>query len=148
MVYLPRDAVTPLEDPPIIRPFPGLNELRRQTHWFIMNDPTYIDLVPVERITAPGGAWNSSDLPPRPSQAFKMIYQSGFVDGVVPTTDGQNRRYDFILVGEWDATVGVGDHFFDSSPDIQHWIITGLQPYNGYEIKAGVVSYGRNPQNG
>lgn len=148
MVYVPRGAVTPLDDPPIIQPFPGMDSLRRQTHWFIENDPTDIVLIPTERVRAPGGGFNMQQLDPRPSQRFKLIFQSGIVDGVVEAADGINRRYDFVLLGEWDATVHIGDQFTEPAYGDQKWVVQGLQPYNGYEVKAGVVSYGRNPQHG
>lgn len=148
MPYMSIGATTPLEDPPIIEAYPGLDELRRQTHWFIMNDPTPIVLTPRDRAIAPGGGWNAVDLTPRPEQIFKMIFQSGVVDGVVATADGQDRRYDFVILGEWDCTLGIGDYWVDALNDHQFWTIAGLQPYNGYEVKAGVLSYGRDPQHG
>lgn len=148
MVYIPRSTITPLDTTPIIQPYPGLDALRRQTHWFIENDPTPITLIPVQKVEAPGGAWNISELPPRPTQRFKMIFQSGAADGVVQTADGTNRRFDFVLVGEWDATVHIGDIFVEPEYDDHKWVVQGLHPFNGYEIKAGVVSYGKAPQHG
>lgn len=149
MVFLPRGTITPLEDPPIIQPFPGLDTLRRQTHWFIAQSPTDIILVPTQKIAAPGGGWNLTDLPPRPTQTFKLIWQMGFVDGVVPAQDGQNRRYDYVILGEWDATLKDGDYFTTGADDtFQKWVVTGLQPWNGYEVKAGILSYGKAPQRG
>lgn len=147
MLIIPRSVTLPPEDQPIVTAYPGLNELRRQTHWFIENDPTPISLIPVEKVAASGGGWNISELDPRPSQRFKLIFQSGS-DGVVQATDGVNRRYDFILLGEWDAIVDIGDMFVEPAYGNQKWIVQGLQPYNGYQIKAGIVSYGKNPQHG
>lgn len=146
-VYVPRSATPPLDEVQLIQPAPGLDSLRRQTHWFIENDPTPIALIPVEKVEAPGGGWNMQELPPRPTQNFKLIYQTGS-DGVVQTADGQNRRYEFILLGEWDAVINIGDVFTEPEHDGQRWVVSGLLPYNGYETKAGIVSYGRNPQHG
>ena len=148
MVYIPRGDTTPLLDPPIIQPFPGLDVLRRQTHWFIENDPTDIVLIPTGKVSAPGGGWNIATLPPRPNQRFKVIYQGGAADGILNTTDGQVRKFDFILLGEWDASMEIGDTFTEAAHGNQKWVVNGLQPYNGYEIKAGVVSYGGDPQHG
>lgn len=147
MVYIPQGTVTPPDDAPVVFPYPGLDMLRRQTHWFIEDDPTDIILVPQIRTQAPGGGFNMSDGAPRAVQTFKLIYQSGS-DGVVQTTDGQNMRYDFILLGEWDATVQQGDVWAEPENENQKYVVQGLLPYNGYEVKAAVVSFGKKAQHG
>lgn len=147
MLVIPRPSDLPAPSLPVVQAFPGLAELRRQTHWFIENDPTPISLVPVAKQAAPGGGWNVSPLAPRSTQRFKLIPQST-ADGVVQTADGTSRRFDYILLGEWNAIVAIGDMFTEPEHSGQKWVVQGLLPYNGYEIKAGIVSYGKNPQHG
>lgn len=148
MVYIPHPGFTP-NDPPQAWPLtPDLVTNRELTHWFIVQDPSPISLIPVEKTRQPGGGFKTDALPPRPEQIMKLIYQGGSADGIVATADGQSRRYDFILLGEWDATIHIGDFWEDPTRDGQFWVVNGLQPYNGYEVKAGVSSYGWNPDGG
>lgn len=146
MPYIPLGGQTPLEPPPTIPLDDMLTEQRAITFWFIETDPTDIVLIPQVRTKQPSGGHKLAQLPPRPSQRVKMIYPAGQSDGAVVTLDGQERRYDFIIVANWNATVKKDDFWEDSQN--QFWIVTGVSPYNGYEVKALVNSYGEAPQNG
>jgi hypothetical protein len=44
-------------------------------------------------------------------------------------------------MGEWDATVEVNDRWVDILTG-QEWVVDSIVPYNGYEVKAMVTSYG------
>lgn len=151
MVYIPKPGYTPLDpapSPPGGYDATQLRVNRQLTHWFIMNDPYPVSLVPRERVRTPTGGFITDDLPPRPQQIVKMIYQMGATNGVTITSDGTNRRYDFIILGEWDSTIKVGDFWEQPDREGQFWVVTGLHPYNGYEVKAGVISYGGHPDGG
>lgn len=146
MAYIPLGGQTPLEPPPVFPVNGALLVNRSLTNLFIEFDPTDVVLIPQQRVKTPSGGYKMGQLPPRPSQRVKMIYPVGQSDGAIPNVDGQERRYDFIMVAPWNATVKKDDFWEDSSG--QFWIVTGVSPYNGYEVKAMVTSYGEAPQNG
>lgn len=137
---------TPLEPPPIDPGMVGLELNRELTHWFIMQDPTQVQLTPRERVTAGNGGFTVSELPPRPQQIVKLIFTAGNSDGIVPSTDGRQRKFDFVLVAEWNATIKTDDYWIDSEDQV--WVVTGVSPYNGYEVKADVTCYGPRALNG
>lgn len=116
---------------------------RRLTKAFIIDDPTDIVLTPVVEESRPGGAKKKTAGSPRDEQTFKIIYPGG--DGQVVTADGKTRRFDFIIVGEYDASIAIGD-FWDEGN--QHYVIDYLFPDNGYEIKGGGVTHGSAPDHG
>ena len=150
MVFIPNSSTTggTIGSSPAIPFTSGLDENRDVTHWFIMTDPTPISLIPVAKIQQPSGGYKSVSLAPRPLQHFKLIYQSGIGDGIIEAQDGNVRRYDFVMVGEWDAVVEIDDYWIDPARDNFHWRVKGFQPYNGYEVKVGVVGFGGDPGNG
>ena len=115
---------------------------RKATAEFIEADRTDLVLIPSNRVEE-FGTVSFVDLPPRPSQPFKVIWPGG--DGIVVTSDGTTRRFDFILVGNYNATVAIGDHWSEGS---QHYQVEWVQPYNEYEVKAGGSSHGSSPAHG
>lgn len=146
MVFIPFGEQTPLEPPPEIELNSQIVYNRKLTTWFIATDPTDIVLIPREKVEKDSGGYAWSSLPPRPSQRVKLINPLGSTDGVVLSADGQDQQYPFILVAEWDATIKVNDYWKDS--DGQYWTVTGVSPFNGYELKASVASYGSEPKHG
>ena len=126
---------------------------RRMTEEFIRRDPTAIVLTPrVPQIT-PGGGREWIDGTPRPAQTFKLIPQSSFdgvsvgtATGVAAGSNAQGRKYEYVLLGTFDAVAEIKDWF--QAPDGQRYEIVGKMPYNGYETKFGLVSYGSNPKEG
>ena len=115
----------------------GIN--RANTKRFISLDPTEITLIPREEVFI-NGTKKIVDKPPRPPQLFKVIW--GGSNGIVTTSSGSTRRFDFVLLGEIDAVVEIGDHWLVGD---QENVVEYLYPDNGYEIKGGGVSYGSNP---
>lgn len=88
-----------------------------------------------------GGTKTYGSGTPRQSQDFKVIW-SGSQDGIVVASEGTTRRFDFVLVGRYDAEVEIGDFW---KVDNQHFQIEWVAPDNGYEVKAGGSSYGSKP---
>ena len=113
---------------------------RKGTVKFIESDPSLITLTPSTE-TWVGGTKTFSDDVNRTPQYFKVIW-SGSQDGIAITSEGKTRRFDFILVGAYDALVAIGDHWRVGS---QHFQIEWVAPYNGYEVKAGGSSHGSKP---
>ena len=115
---------------------------RDNTEAFIDADPTWLALIPSVEVWA-GGSKRFVDQAPRPLQPFKFIYPGG--DQTVTTSDGTTKKLDFILVGNYNATVAVGDHWKEGQ---QVYRIEEVEPFNGYEVKAKGTTIGGNPLHG
>ena len=115
---------------------------RLGTKQFIEKDFTTIVLIPSVKTTE-YGTDTFTDGTPRLPQNFKMIYPGG--DGIIPTGEGTTRRFDFILVGEYNAEVEIGDHWKEGE---QFYQVEWVDPYNEYEVKVGGSSHGPDPDHG
>lgn len=112
---------------------------RANTDRYIKLDPTVITLIP--RLDAwVAGSKRKNDQPPRAPQIFKVIW--GGSTGITASIDGTTHRFDFILVGNYDAVVAINDHWFIGTQDNE---IDYVFPSNGYEVKCGGLSYGSKP---
>lgn len=112
---------------------------RANTKRFIDVDPTEIVLIPRQEIWV-AGSKRIGDVAPRIPQTFKIIW--GGSSGITQTIEGTTRRFDFILVGEHDAVLAIRDHWLIGLQDNE---IDYVFPANGYEVKAGGLSYGSKP---
>lgn len=130
----------------------ALRVLRKQTEWFINDDPFDIVLTPRSTVTrVAGGGYMRSDGTPRPSQRVKLIYTGsargvGGQEGLQVTADGVERRYDYIIVGPWDMVIEVGDHWTD--PRGNRCEVTSLIPDNEYERRATASIFGGRTEGG
>jgi hypothetical protein len=113
---------------------------RKGTESFINSDPSIISLLPSTE-TWVGGTKKFSTSTVRTAQTFKLIW-SGSQEGIVVNSNGTTRRFDFVLVGKYDAIVQIGDHWKVNN---QYFQVEWIAPYNGYEVKAGGNSYGSKP---
>ena len=132
---------------------------KKNTQHYIENNPTSIVLMPSVD-TWSGGTRILSDrtqddpnpyhvdsdgnplqIPfPRAAQDFKIIWSGG--TGIVVDSLGITHKFDFILVGAFDAELAIGDHW---SVGAQKFNIEYIYPYNGYEVKGGGLSIGGHP---
>jgi hypothetical protein len=122
---------------------------RSLTRLFIEMDPTDIVLIPRSTVRTPTGGTRTIDDDPRDLQRVKLIYGGNTGAGragIVDTGDGRERQFSYVMVMNWDAQVQPGDHFTD--PADQQWEVEEVLPLNGYEVKALLRSYGKNPQYG
>ena len=152
MVYVPAPGITPHPPPPVIDVTAEMAINRELTAWYIANDPTSIVLIPHVAVRQPGGGNKFVDQPPRPAQIFKLIQMSYTERPVTATGTGNSgsgvqRQYDFTLLGNWDATVGQNDWWEDPVTE-QRWVVDAISPWNGYEVKALVMSYGGRADHG
>lgn len=113
-----------------------------------LNTQRYIDLDPISLVLTPrteqfvAGTRKRTSGTPRQAQTFHIIWGS-FASGFVPTiAGGDTRRFDFVLVGNYDADVAIGDFWMVGNQDNE---ITFIDPPNHYEIKCGGVSHGGAP---
>lgn len=111
---------------------------KKNTQRFIAGDPTIITLIPQVE-TWVDGSKIFTDGKSRDEQIFKVIWQQGVPVVIGPQTI---RRFDFILVGNYDAEIAIGDHWKIND---QKYLIEYLYPFNGYEVKAGGISIGDAP---
>lgn len=143
MVYIPQPGYTPFDNPPDLNITLQTRMNREATHWFISLDPTAVSLVPREEVKTATGGTRFQNFPPRPQQIVKLINQSGTSDAIRIAQDGAHRRYDFVLVAEWDATIHLLDFWEDPGKPDHFWQVTAIEPYNGYEVKAGITAHGK-----
>ena len=111
------------------------------TKRFIDADPTEIVLTPKKEVMK-GGTKFFQVGKPRPRQKFKVIWAGD--NGIVRSVDeaGGVRRFNFILVGNPDAQVEIGDFWRTGS---QLFVIEYQFPSLGYEVKVGGNSHGADP---
>lgn len=114
---------------------------RLGTQKFIAANPTSIVLTPSGE-TLVAGTKTFVPQSPRAAQDFKVIW--AYDNGIYRQLGDQGgvRRFDFIIVGNYDATVAINDIWQVGS---QKFVITYIFPGNGYEVKAGGVSHGSSP---
>jgi hypothetical protein len=116
---------------------------RINTAAFIAADALSLTLQVRGSVRTPSGAYASEAQPERPEQTFKLIMQSPAGSSIEQRTeDGTERQVDYILLGEWDAEVEVGDYWDDE--DDQRWEVKAIIPRNGYETRAVVEAHGKD----
>lgn len=131
---------------PTPEPFSGMTSeiriQRKNTHAFILADPTQISLTPKTEASLPSGGTQVVDGAPRTTQTFRLIpmshterpQRSG-------SAGGQQKRHDFTLLGEWDASMEPGDWWEDERGE--RWMVDEMVPHNGYETRGLVTAYGK-----
>ena len=119
---------------------------RELTHWFIMSDPVQITLIPHTKVRKESGGFVMEAQPQRETQTFRLIPVNSLDSPVRSPDQGVQRRYDFTLLGEWNAVMDVDDRWTDELG--QTWVIDNLVSANGYERKAMIISYGKQPRHG
>lgn len=141
--------------PPVGYPVDVSSEIavnRALTKAFIDSAPVQIELVPHAEVRKPSGGMAMQAGTPRDMQTFRLIPMSHTERPVrsssaaVAADDGVQRRYDYTLLGEWNADMAENDQW--ETPDGQLLVIDSVVSDNGYERKAMITSYGRNPEHG
>jgi hypothetical protein len=115
---------------------------RRNTKAFIDSNPVVITLIPRSPFKS-GTGTRLVDQKARAAQTFRLVDLSGSggtSPGIVASADGKQRKVEFQAIGNWDATILVGDYWLDGSDRLE---VAELLPYNGYERRAMVVRYGQ-----
>lgn len=116
---------------------------REVTRRFIEARPIFIALTPHTETRADSGALRNEDGVPRPIQMFRAINMSHTERHTTSDGQGEMPKFDFTLLGTYDAAISPGDWWEDEEG--QKWITDSLVPYNGYEKKAMITSYGWRP---
>lgn len=114
---------------------------RAATELFIQSDPSVIVLTPNKRVKTQSGAYRHEAQEPKPPQSVKIVYQD--IRGhSMRNDDGDYRKNAVIIVAKYDADIDEGDIFHWPPGDSKKWVVTGIHPFNGYEIKADAYVYG------
>jgi hypothetical protein len=108
---------------------------RKLTHAFILTQPVELALVPRQRVKKPAGGWAYEEQAPRAPQTMRLVEPSGWPRPTV-TQDGIERVVDFMLLGDWDAEIGLYDRF---THDGAEWEVIDLMHFNGWERRASVA---------
>lgn len=115
---------------------------RDLTHRFIQTQPVVLVLKPRQRHRTASGGWEWQNTVPRPPQVMRLCEPST-VNQIMPAPatgqDGQVRKVEFMLLGEWDAAIGVNDTFTHDGAEFQ---VIEVAAFNGWEQRASVVRYG------
>jgi hypothetical protein len=116
---------------------------RLLTHQFILTQPVTLVLQPRQRVRTPSGGWQWQNTVPRAPQVMRLCEPST-VDQIMPSAptaaqDGQVRKVVFMLLGEWDSTIGRDDVF---TLDGAQYEVAEVAVFNGWEQRASVVRYG------
>lgn len=85
--------------------------MRKQTKQFIEVYPQSIPLVRTAMIADGSGGVKSSGPSPLPAQIFRQITQPTSPEVFRRTIDGEEVQPDFVLLGEWDADIAIGDWY-------------------------------------
>jgi hypothetical protein len=136
---------------PVIPPIPeGLSaaELavdRLNTQAFIASNPMVLTLIPREPLRTGSGV-RFTDGQPRLLQVGRLIDVTGGGGGAGPQTsgDGFQRKDLFQLLLPFDGDVELNDYWEDDAGI--RYEVTGILPYNGYEMRAEVTRYGQKGQ--
>lgn len=116
---------------------------RRNTAAFIAANAIQLELIPRVRVKTASG-YSTTDGAPRAAQFFRLIDQSsivGNIPGRLRSSEGEQRKITYQLLGYWDALWAVGDHWVDTATGAR-FEIDELLPDNGYERRAKVIRYG------
>ena len=115
-----------------------LDAQRRITSYFVRTQPVVVTLIPRERVRQPSGGYVWVSLDPRDPQTLRLVEPPD--PGLqVQGSDGKLRDVQFILLGEWTATIGRYDVFTLNDRD---WEVADLMHYNGWERRAQVIARG------
>lgn len=115
---------------------------RINTKRFIDADPIILTLTTRGSLRTASGAYAHEAAAERPEQTFKLIMQSPAGGSIEQRTDdGTERQVDYILLGEWNAEIAIGDYWEDERG--QRWEVKALVPTNGYETRAVVEAHGK-----
>jgi hypothetical protein len=123
----------------------GLAENRRLTEYYIAHDPTTITLIPVKQTRQPGGGFKAERQTPRSPQQFKVVAVINNWDGIAAVQGGEVQGWAYILVGQWDAEIAIGDLWEDGDNTYR---VTAILQASDYEKRCAVSSFGPEPSYG
>lgn len=121
-----------------------LGYLRYTTEQFINEDPASVVILRQAKVSKPGGGHDFPKVP-QPAQTFRFVNQdisSGITYG---DDDGIARRFSYVIVGRHDADLDVNDTWEVGQ---QQYKIDAILPNNGWERRAYVTGFAKEPEHG
>lgn len=109
---------------------------RRATDAFIRADVESVTLVPRERSRTASGGATYTDLPPRPSQAMRLIPAKETLAVERETLDGRIVKPEYVLLALWDGEMERGDRF---SLGGNRYEVAFVHEKRDYQVKGEVV---------
>lgn len=119
-----------------------LDVQRKLTHTFILTRPITVVLKPRVKQRQPSGGFAWANGVPRAPQVMRLCDPPTVAQEMprpVNAQDGVQRTIEFMLLGEWNAEIGINDVF---EYDGHQWEIIQLAQDNGWERRASVARYG------
>lgn len=116
---------------------------REITKQYIAMDPITLELIPQAEFKTDSGSTVMEDGTPRDPQTFKLITLQFTPRQGEPsiTIDGHEHTIGAYLLGEYGATVGVGDYWIGE--DGRRYQVIALMDGHGWETKAAVEIHGQ-----
>lgn len=123
----------------------NIDELIKQTQWFIDLDPTEVEFISTKKVRQPGGGFKNIADVHREPERVKVIWPGGITSGVFTNFDGQAIQYDMIVVAMPDSNIEIGDYWLSNNVK---YVVEGMAPDNFYEKKLAIKVYGAGPIGG
>lgn len=133
-----------------------LAELSWSTQFFINEDAGHqvtVALVPTRKvaIAKAGGGHDFEPEAPKSPQTFRLVRQTTF-DGIElsPNDDGMSRKFAYMIIAPATADIEIGDTWDENMTDgtVNHYHVDSIEPASGYEIRASVTAFAKEPQHG
>lgn len=105
----------------------NVRALRRVMGAFIRADLRMVSLSRKKKIDSGAGSWVWGDAQTLPPQPFRLVpMKRRLSDLTSDTQDGRIPAIDYVLVGQWNADILVGDEFTLNSTQYK---IVGIEPH-------------------
>lgn len=116
-----------------------LSMQRMATAQYISAKPKTIVLHSRAR-TMVNGTMKTANTGVRAPQIFRLVWLSE--DGIHERPPEGSRKFDFAIIGNYDAEVAIGDFWKEGD---QEFVVENITPSNGWEVKAYGISHGSKP---
>lgn len=117
-----------------------LPRMRADTSRFIALAPVQLELSINDMVDDGTGGRKRTPNGARAPQVFTLLEPGGSNYGPkLSQAEGTYTTYDFMLLGEWDAAIGLYDEFEYMG---RTYRVENILPNNGYEVRAMVLSTG------
>lgn len=123
----------------------GLAYNRRLTKRYIDHDPTTLVLTPHARSATGDGGYSLGPGTPKAPQKFKLVAVINNWDGITRGEYADSRSWAYIVVGEYDADIAIGDTWNDGNTTYR---ITAILQASDYEIRCAATAFGEDPNYG
>lgn len=119
--------------------------LRYATQAFINENSVEVILNRKIFVEKPGGGRDKASITLQP-QIFRLINQTSSGGSATSSNDGgQVHRYEYVMVGLYDADIEVDDTWTEGEAKYH---VNGILPNNGWETRVSVTAFSSEPIHG